>query len=322
MSFWRPDIDPDHEPHKVLIKRDELADPTRENRVVPFKVYYPVAHSLDHLPVILWSHGLGGSRDGAAFLARFIASHGYVVVNVQHPGTDTSLWEGKPGHPWDVIRATPIPRHATLNRMRDIPFILARLPGWAEAHPDIARHMDMSRMGMSGHSFGALTTQVMAGQGCPDESGKLVSLKEERFLAGILYSPVPVRHLTDEPSEKVFGSITLPLLHMTGTHDKSPIENFGYRERLVVYENAHRAPQELLVLDAADHMVFAGSRGQLAETALRKKHEAHIKVISFAYWDAMLRQDKKARDWLNGAGVQDYIKGSGFYSHKPGEYPP
>src|SRR6185436_10670575 len=94
-ALWRPDIDPAREPHRVLIKRDSFVDPARGNRRVPFKVYHPDA-AID-APLVLWSHGLGGSADGASFLARFIASHGYAVVNITHVGTDSSLWEGKPG---------------------------------------------------------------------------------------------------------------------------------------------------------------------------------------------------------------------------------
>ena len=50
---------------------------------------------------------------------------------------------------------------------------------------------------MSGHSFGALTAQVMGGMSFPDSEGNLVSFKEDRFKAGILYSPGSVEHLGD-----------------------------------------------------------------------------------------------------------------------------
>ncbi|HPF78862.1 MAG TPA: hypothetical protein PLF01_06165, partial [Alphaproteobacteria bacterium] len=172
-SFWRDDVAPDHDPHKVMIIRDELIDHDRHDRPVKIKVYYPVNHTMTDLPVVIWSHGLGGSVDGAAFLSRFVASHGYVIVHVQHLGTDSSLWEGKEGHPWDIIRSTHIPRKATLNRFDDIPFVLNQLPDWMAAHPEVAEHADLSTMGKSGHSFGALTTQVMAGMMFPDVHGRL-----------------------------------------------------------------------------------------------------------------------------------------------------
>ena len=170
-ALWAEGLDPDHEPHKVMIERDTLIDAARNDRPVKIKVYYPVNHTMTNLPVIVWSHGLGGSVDGAAFLSRYVASHGYVMVHVQHDGTDTSIWEGKPGHPWDIIRKTKITRDVTLNRYADVPFVLNQLPDWMKQHPDIALHADLSTLGMSGHSFGALTTQVMAGMKFPDAQG-------------------------------------------------------------------------------------------------------------------------------------------------------
>ena len=98
-------------------------------------------------PIIVWSHGLGGSVDGAAFLSRYIASHGYVIVHVQHYGTDSSLWEGKDGHPWDIIRDTKISRAATLNRYKDIPFALDQLSGWLDQYPEIKEIADLSTIG-------------------------------------------------------------------------------------------------------------------------------------------------------------------------------
>lgn len=313
--FWREDIDPDQTPHKVLIHKGEFADARRAGRVVPCKIYYPVAHSLDHLPVVLWSHGLGGSRDGAAFLARYIASHGYVVVNIQHPGTDSSLWEGKPGHPWDNIRKAHIPREATLNRFYDVPFVLDQLPRLAEEKPEIGEHMNLALVGMSGHSFGALTTQVAAGQMFPDKEGHLLTIRDERIRAGVLYSFVPMGHITAAPPETLFGPMEIPLLFMTGTADDSPVEEFDYTYRMPVYEQAGCREKYLLVLEEGDHMVFAGSRGKLADHPKRHVHEGIIKVLSLAFWEAYLRGDEKAKAWLTGEGVRAYLKGEADFRY-------
>ena len=92
--FWNPEITAKSGPNKILLKRGELIDTARNNRIVPYKLYYP--EDLDMaLPLIIWSHGFGGNRDGAAFLSRYIAEHGYALLHVTHIGTDSSLWEGK-----------------------------------------------------------------------------------------------------------------------------------------------------------------------------------------------------------------------------------
>ena len=129
--FWRDDIDPANEPAKTLLKRGEFVDESRDGRIVPYKLYYPADYEGGRLPVIFWSHGFGGNRDGAAFLSRFLTAHGYILMHITHHGTDSSLWEGKEGHPWDVLRKAKIPRETTLARFADVPFALDQLRAWA-----------------------------------------------------------------------------------------------------------------------------------------------------------------------------------------------
>ena len=266
------------------------------------------------MPVIFWSHGFGGNANGAAFLSRFLAGQGYTLVHITHHGTDSSLWEGKEGHPWDILRKTSITRGTTLDRFLDVPFVLDQLPQWVKENPDVGRYMDLDNIGMSGHSFGAMTTQVMAGQMFPDESGKLVSMREDRFKAGVLYSPVPIRHLVnEEPEEYIYGPISIPMLHMTGTEDDSPLEGFGYKRRLVVAEHAEGAEQYLLVKNGGDHMVYNGTRGKLGDSDLRELHEEIIKMAALGFWDAQLKDDKKARAWIADGGLSDYIGDNGEF---------
>ena len=322
-SYWRENIDPDQDLYKVMIKRDQLIDETRDNRPVKIKVYYPVLKEEDlsgrraparlRLPVIMWSHGLGGSVDGAAFLSRFIASHGYVIVHLQHHGTDSSLWEGKEGHPWDIIRSQTINRAATLNRFMDVPFVLQQFPVWLKDHEEVIEMTDLTTIGMSGHSFGSLTTQVMSGMLFPDEEGKLRSFKQPQFKAGILYSPGPIEHLGVDEPRYIYGGIDLPLFHITGTDDSSPVENWDYKKRLVVFENTTKAEKYLLIIKDGDHMVFNGSRGKLGQNPNREKHERIIKIAALAYWDAMLKDDQAAKGWLTGSAFDDWLGDEGTF---------
>src|SRR5690606_38334092 len=82
--------------------------------------------------------------------------------------------------------------------------------------------------------------------------------------------------------------------------DESPVEGFGFEERLRVFDHAGGGAQYLLVLEGGDHMVFTGSRGQLAENPLRQPQEDIIKILSLAFWDAWLKDDERARAWLGG----------------------
>ena len=66
-----------------------------KDREIPIRIYLPSAKKTPH-PVVLFSHGLGGSREGSSYLGSHWALRGYVAVFIQHPGSDTSVWKGKP----------------------------------------------------------------------------------------------------------------------------------------------------------------------------------------------------------------------------------
>lgn len=292
--------------YKILISKGELFDENRERRV-PYKIYYPVGEEIENIPVIIWSHGFGGNRDGASFLSRYIASQGYILVHITHFGTDSSLWEGKEGHPWDILKKTKVSRQDTLDRFRDVPFVLDHLEDVFEENPELRGKANLQKIGMSGHSFGAMTTQVMAGMKFPDSDGSLLFMREPRFLAGILYSPVPIAHITDENPDILYGSVKTPLFHMSGTDDSSPIEGFDYKHRLIVFEKSHESPRILKVLQGGDHMIYNGTRGKLDKNPDREWQEEIIKISSLAYWDYYLKGNVQAKEWLAGQGYKDYI---------------
>ena len=69
-----------------------VQDATRD-RALPIRVYLPVASKA--APVVLFSHGLGGSRENNPYLGKHWSARGYAVVFVQHPGSDESVWKGQ-----------------------------------------------------------------------------------------------------------------------------------------------------------------------------------------------------------------------------------
>ncbi len=297
MTIWTPEnaIKP---AHRVLLKRGDFIDESRDGRKVPYKIYYPTSHDLKTSPVIIWSHGFGGNRDGASFISRHLAGQGYTLIHITHDGTDSSLWEGKPGHPWDILQKVHISRETTLNRFYDVPFVIDQVKKWSEEHPEIGQYMDLSQIGMSGHSFGAMTTQVMAGQKFPAKDGTLLDLKDDRITCGISYSPTSIAHLSNAPPEQLYGNISIPLFHMTGTQDDSPLDGYGYEHRLIISKHAGHEDQYVQILDGGDHMIYNGTRGKLANNEKREEHEQEIIHASQAFWDAYLKKDKNALEWL------------------------
>lgn len=294
------------------LARGALFDHARGGREVPYKLYIPQGAEVP-VPLIIWSHGLGGSREGAGFLARYMCERGYALLHLTHRGTDTSIWEGKPGHPWDVIRNTKISREDTHNRFYDVPFALDCLDDILSEH-EAGGLVDREKIGMSGHSFGAITTQIMAGQkiGKPDSR---FQIKESRFRAGLAYSMGPTYNGNENPAE-IYGPISLPMLYMTGTLDVAPLTGRDYTHRLDIYESASAPEQHLLVLEEGDHMVFVGSRGKLEDSPHRERHEEIIQRVSYAWWEAMLKEDREAYDWLTGTGLEAFLGGDAVYKNR------
>ena len=75
----------------ITTGRTEWFDPAR-NRTVPVLIRLPPQPG--PAPLVLLSHGLGGSRDGLAYLGESLAAAGYVAVHLQHHGSDIGVWQG------------------------------------------------------------------------------------------------------------------------------------------------------------------------------------------------------------------------------------
>src|SRR5205807_8551614 len=92
----------------------------KRSREVPVRVYAPKSGQ-GPFPVIVFSHGLGGSRDGYAYLGRHWASHGYLCLHLQHHGSDDAVWKASKQPLADMRRAARDPANA-LNRPLDVRF--------------------------------------------------------------------------------------------------------------------------------------------------------------------------------------------------------
>jgi predicted dienelactone hydrolase len=102
-------------------------------------------------PTILLSHGFGGSARSMAWYGTALARAGFVVVAVDHPGTNGA--EG----------VTAEGAYAPWERPRDLQAAL----GAVLADPELASHIDAHRIGVTGFSLGGFTSLVEIG-GRPD----------------------------------------------------------------------------------------------------------------------------------------------------------
>ncbi len=272
------------------------------DRDVPYKIYFP-ATAKGPRPAVIFSHGLGGSREAATYLGEHLASWGYVAVHIQHPGSDESVWAGMTDRD-EIVRAlTAATRDigVVLNRFEDAPFALDQLQ-IMNAEGPLAGRIDMSRLGMSGHSFGAVTTLTLAGQSV----GRVgTRFKELRFKAAIAYSPNKP-HGRVEIADAYLG-IDIPILHFTGTIDMNPLDpSQPASDRQIPFRNIAAPGQYLVVLNGGDHGVFSGQRTKGRDAAADTVFHRLIGEMSVAFWDAYLMDDAQALAWLrNGDAARE-----------------
>ncbi len=287
---------PDPGPTQVATLTLDWTDAAR-NRSVPVKIYYP-KQTDKPVPVIVYSHGTGGSREGYAYLGKFWASHGYVVVHPQHAGSDIKAALGSGKLLDGIKKAAADPRNA-IERPKDITFVLDRLSQMSKEKNkgELTGKMNLNAIGLSGHSFGAHTTLVTVGQWMGG-----LAVQDKRIKAIIpMSAPAPKASL-----QKVFAAVSVPNMHMTGTLDDSPIGDTKAKDRRIAYDNIHNTDKFLINFEGGDHMIFSG-RFSLKDR--KKDGEFHrcIKQASLAFWDCYLKSDGQAAVWLMGKGMPEYI---------------
>jgi predicted dienelactone hydrolase len=280
----------------VESKTFEVNDVAR-SRTIPVRVYLPADKK--PVPVVLFSHGLGGSRDNNPYLGEHWAKRGYVVVFMQHIGSDESVWKDAAA----LERMTAMRQAASaknyIDRTQDVPAVLDALAKWnAEKGHPLHGRMDLEKVGMSGHSFGAQTTQVMAGQ-----SAGRISLRDPRVDAAVMMSPSPPAR---GDAAAAFATVKIPCLLMTGTLDDSPIGNTTPADRLKVFPHLKEAPAWQVVFDKATHMDF-GQRDLRGGKIKDSRYHRAILALTTAFWDAELNDKPEALKWLNDGGAKKVL---------------
>lgn len=274
-------------------------------RALPVRIRWPDdvrAVPTGGYPVVMFSHGLGGTVAAGGVWGEAWSQAGCVVLHLQHPGSDLPAVRGQARDFNDrsALRRAAGPEQL-LARLGDVVFALDELARrkahamgrWAEVRPEA--------VGLSGHSFGAHTTLGMAGQRYARHPG----ISEPRLSAFIAFSPtLPA---VGDP-RVAFERITRPLLCITGTRDDDVLGNGATPDRRIGVFDALPAGQKAqLVLDEADHMSFAGQSGVAAEIlprhpasrSLQAQHHARVAALTSDWWRAHLMGDRQALQRLN-----------------------
>ena len=280
-------------------------DQTRD-RDVPVKIFYPRAPG--PFPLIILSHGLGGSRDTLTYLGRAWAQHGYVCAQIQHLGTDESVWRSATSE----AQAEAAMKRAggdlenILNRPRDVSFSIDQLLALnADAKSELNGKINADAIGVAGHSLGGLTALLSAGQRAI--AGELsVDLSDPRIKACVAMSS-PLNAFA--PLSEQFADYKTPTFSLVGQNDNIVL---GATIAHAQIYNAINAPdQYLLILAGADHMTFAGERLGPDAPADARDH-ALISMATLAFWQTQLKENEAAKSWLQNGFKNQLSQGSVF----------
>jgi len=205
-----PDYTANAGPHKIeSVALFVLHDKKRDKDLL-CRATYPVGKK--KVSVLVFCHGLYGSKDRYQTLARFYASHGYAVLQANHPDSLALGFKER-------SKAIAV---AWRERPRDVAFLLDSFEAIGKAVPALADRLDAERIAVGGHSFGAHTAQLIGGVTLlAPFGGRPYSFKDKRVKAVLCLSPQGPSGAMTEGSWK---SMSGPALFLTGSRDESPME--------------------------------------------------------------------------------------------------
>ncbi len=213
-------------------------------------------------PVILFSHGSGGTRLQSIFLSERLASHGYVVIAPDHTGNTLG----------DYFGGDPDLAQSAIDRPQDLSLMIDTfVERTEETLPQLAGLLDADRIGASGHSFGGYTCLAVGGAELDIDAGREYCAENpDEFACALLEDFSPDQHSLSfhDPRVKVcvalapggyqivgeegMSQVSIPSLIMAGDADETtPLE----LEQEPMY-TALGAPAWLAVIAGAGHFTF------------------------------------------------------------------
>lgn len=267
-----------------LTLQDESRNKDLELRIRAPKLTAATPHA--PLPLIIFSHGAGGSNDAFPDLSAHWASRGYVVVHPTH--SDSIAQRRRNGEDLSGLRESPQRLLMDVNgpdRLADCSFIIDSIPALTDALnkdvPEASRlTIDTDRIGMAGHSAGAYTTQIAFGakvRGPRWGSLRLQSHADPRIDAAILISGQGTTNRS--LAKDSWSDITGPMMVIAGSLDTSPISDETPESRCEPYDYAKPGDKYLIYIDGATHGSY---QGKGLATMLRESPTTDIDIITAA----------------------------------------
>jgi predicted dienelactone hydrolase len=278
-------------------------------------------------PLIVISHGLGSDRTTFTYLAQHLASQGFVIAVLEHPGSSAAavqrFFEG-----FDNVQNP----EDWINRPLDVTYLLDTLQKKAQSSPDW-KEINLQKVGVLGQSFGGYTAMALAGaelhlnalkESCPRSNSNDVTfniallfqcsatsltdqtykLRDERVKAVIAVNTIGAELF----SQQGVSQIQIPIMLVAGGDD---VIAPTVPEQIMPFTWLTSKFKYLALMDKGTHFSFLGRSGEevvktppdligpnpdLAKPLLR--------ALSTAFFRVHLRDQAKYRSYLS----QTYAK--------------
>lgn len=297
----------------AVVEHLTVSDPSRD-REIELTCRYPVEAGSHKL--LVWCHGLGGSRHHSEGVATLWASHGFVViaptfgdsieiVASQHPElgiepqhTDDLAWGTVP-EIFDFMIANLLQPAWWLARVADVRAVLDQSPTLLDGVADFNGTLDTTRVGVGGHSFGAYTSQLFSGVTIDLPGEGPTSFRDDRVGAVVLASGQGrgQQGLRDGS----WDTVACPVLNITGSKDMGATSDDPNWKREPFLLSPPGNKYEAFI-DGADHGL-GGISG--SSTAMFVNNDDHLRIVeqtTLAFWRAYIAGDADAMAWLNSEG--------------------
>jgi predicted dienelactone hydrolase len=324
---------------------------TQRNKDIPLVIEYPSAGQ-GPFPIVVFSHGYGASDAGYVGLTEYWAGHGYVVIKPSHAdagamrelmrqrlrerreeraaGTGaTTTTAAPPAERGNAIEEAMQSQTVAdwRNRVRDVTYILDNLDQLEQQYPELKGKMDRNRIGVAGHSYGALVAMMLAGV-VPVRDGAPLQLADPRVKAIIAMSPQGVS-ISRGLSTESWRNVHIPVMYMTGSEDRGAAPNEDAAWRKTAFESTPPGDKYFVSIEGANHLSFTGlfsdptaieerldradelnqnrndrmaaqPRSRAAGRMERERNiYATIKTLSTAFLDAYLKGAPEGRQYLD-----------------------
>jgi serine/threonine protein kinase/predicted dienelactone hydrolase len=247
------------------------------NRDVPIKVYYP-EHLSGSVPLIIFSPGYGGNREGYAYLGRGWATAGYIVIVPTHAGSDNTALRKS------ALRGVEDAAQAFENqilRTGDVHFLISSIKEIEHQIPAIKGKIDRKKIGMSGHSMGGGTALLIAGATAAAPGTQPRGFRDDHVRVALAMSPPgPGRAAFADHS---WDQIIIPVMTMSGTRDRG-VGGEPPEWRTQPYKHMPPGDKYQVTVNGANHLAFAIGR---------RFHDCILQE-STAFWDGYLKGKRKS----------------------------